>query len=66
MNQILAEVENMARINVEFNKRLGAVKPMHAVNNGPVSGRKTQKRSRSNLTRLRKLMRSILKNVKNI
>ena len=26
----------MARINVEFNKKLGAVKPMHAVNNGPV------------------------------
>ena len=26
----------MARININFDKRLGAVKPMHAVNNGPV------------------------------
>ena len=26
----------MARININFGKKLGAVKPMHAVNNGPV------------------------------
>ena len=35
----------MANINVDFSKMIGKIKPMHAVNNGPVKAKKEQKRS---------------------
>ncbi|MBQ0101883.1 MAG: hypothetical protein KBT31_03705, partial [Firmicutes bacterium] len=34
----------MTEINVDFSKKLGRIKPMHAVNNGPVMARKDQTR----------------------
>ena len=35
----------METVKINPGQIVGAVKPMHAVNNGPISGRKTQKRS---------------------
>lgn len=34
----------MVKVEIDFSKTTGRIKPMNAVNNGPVKGRKTQKR----------------------
>lgn len=34
----------MVNVEIDFGRVVGEIKPMHAVNNGPIKGRKTQKR----------------------
>ena len=37
----------MVNVEIDFGRVVGEIKPMHAVNNGPIKGRKTQKVSRN-------------------